>query len=103
VGYRQALLVYDFGRSRVRVLCHPPLIAFTRFDPDCRPGAMTFLDVPALESALGEKLEGFVLRAADADRQPTPERIETLEESDKLAVNYHRPRRLGEVFFNDWD
>jgi hypothetical protein len=51
----------------------------------------------------GEKLDGFVLRAADANRQPTSELIETLENSEKYAVDYHRPQRLGEVFFNDWD
>jgi hypothetical protein len=103
VGHREASLVYDFGRSRIRVLCNPPIIAFTRLEPERDPRTMTFLDVPALESALGEKLDGFVLRAADANRQPTPELIATLEESEKHAADYHRPRRMGEVFFNDWD
>ena len=51
---------------------------------------------------MGEKLDGFVLRAADANRQPTPERIETLEAGEKHAVEHYRPQRLGEVFFNDW-
>ena len=103
VGHREASLVYDFGRSRIRVLCNPPLIAFTGLEPERNPRTMTFLDVPVLESALGEKLDAIVLRAANANKQPTPELIETLEESEKQAVDYHRPQRLGEVFFNDWD
>jgi len=64
---------------------------------------MTFIDAPLLESALGKKLDGFVLRASDANRQPTPELISTLEESEKHAADYHRPQRIGEVFFNNWD
>jgi len=103
VSHREASLIYDFGRARIRVLCNPPLIAFTSFEPERNPRTFTFLDLPVLESALGGRLDGFVLRAADARRQPTPDLIGTLEESVKQAVHYHRPWRLGEVFFNDWD
>jgi hypothetical protein len=103
VSHREASLIYDFGRVRIRVLCNPPLIAFTELEPERDPRSMTFLDVPVLESASGERLDGFVLRAADASRQPTPDLIATLEACDKHAVEYHRPQRLGEVFFNDWD
>jgi hypothetical protein len=63
---------------------------------------MTFLDVPSLESVLGEKLDGFVLRAADANRQPTAELIESLEPGEKHAVVHYRPQRFGEILFNDW-
>jgi len=103
VSYRQALLAYDYGRCRVRVLCNPPLIAFAADDPEYSGGDRKFMDIPTLESALGECLDGFILRATDAARQPTPERIATLDEWDKKAVDYHRPQQLGEVFFNNWD
>jgi hypothetical protein len=103
LSYREATLVYDFGRTRVRALCNSAVICFTTAESSRSPEKMTFIDCPMLETAIGEKLDGWVLRASDANRQPAPPLTDALEAQEVLAINYHKPQRIGELLFNDWD
>ncbi len=79
------------------------MICFTHVGASRDPRKLTFIDCPTLEAALSEKLDGFVLRASDANRQPAPPLIDALEEQEVRDIDYHKPQRIGELLFNDWD
>jgi hypothetical protein len=104
-SYQEATIVYDYGKMRVRILCNPPIISFTNVDRSRDPRKLAFIDCPMLEAALGEKLDGFILRAADANRQPAPPLTDLLEKEELHIINHNKPRlqRIGELFFNDCD
>src|SRR6185369_4542727 len=53
--YHEATIVYDYGRRSVRVLCSSlyPVIAFADAGASRSSRILTFMDCPALASALG--------------------------------------------------
>lgn len=104
-SYHEAKLSYDFGRKSCSVLCsvYYPVIGFATVGSRRDSYELTFTDNAMLSTAIGEKLSGHVLSAEDANRGTTQEIIELLDEAEKKDVRYWKPRRVGDVIFNQWD
>ena len=104
-SYHEATISYDFGRKSCRVLCSVfyPVIAFAAAGPPRDSCDLAFTDNEMLRTVIGEKLDGYVLSAEDANRGITQALIELLDEAEKKDVRYWNPRRVGDVIFNQWD
>ena len=104
-SYHEATISYDFSRKSCCVLCsiYYPIIGFATVGPPRDSCNLTFTDNAMLSTAIGEKLDGYVLTAEDANHGTTQDIVALLDEAEKKDVRYWKPRRVGDVIFNQWD